>query len=94
MASSSTIFDLERFDGTRDFSLWKEKMQTILIYRRLDSALEESVEKIEDDTVRLKEVNTVMKQARSAIIMNLADNVLRQVIGEKISLGFWSSCQI
>ena len=89
-SSSSTRFDLEKFDGTGDFSLWKEKMQAILIYQRLDSALEETIEKIEIDAVKLKEMDTVIKQARSVIIMNLADNVLRQVVGEKTALGIWN----
>ena len=90
MASSSTRFDLERFDGTGDFSLWKEKMMAILIYQNLDTTLEEAIEKSEPDAAKKKESNTVIKQARSAIIMNLADNVLRQVIGEKTALGLWN----
>lgn len=90
MASSSTRFDLEKFDGTGYFSLWKEKMQAILIYQRLDSALEETIEKVEADSAKEKEVDIVMKQARSVIIMNLANNVLRQVIGEKTILGIWN----
>ena len=47
MASSSTRFDLEKFDGSGDFSLWKEKMMAVLIYQKLDSALEEGTEKDE-----------------------------------------------
>ena len=90
MASSSTRFDLEKFDGSGDFSLWKEKMMAILIYQRLDVAIEEETEKSDLDDIKKKELNTVMKQARSAIIMNLADNVLRQVIGEKTALGIWN----
>lgn len=87
MGSSSARFDLERFDGTGDFSLWKEKMMAILICQKLDIAIEEGI--IPDDANK-KESETVMKQARSAIIMNLADNVLRQVIGEKTALGIWN----
>lgn len=87
MGSSSARFDLERFDGTGDFSLWKEKMMAILICQKLDIAIEEG---IDHDDANKKESETVMKQARSAIIMNLADNVLRQVIGEKTALGIWN----
>ena len=87
MGSSSARFDLERFDGTGDFSLWKEKMMAILICQKLDIAIEEG---IDPDDANKKESETVMKQARSAIIMNLADNVLRQVIGEKTALRIWN----
>ena len=72
MASSSTRFDLERFDGSGDFSLWREKMMAVLIYQKLDGALEEKIEKSEreQDAVKKSETETIMKQARSAIIMN------------------------
>ena len=59
----------------------------ILICQKLDIAIEEG---IDHDDANKKESETVMKQARSAIIMNLADNVLRQVIGEKTALGIWN----
>ena len=89
MASSSTRFDLEKFDGSGDFSLWKEKMMAVLIYQKLDSALEEITEKEEkySDALKKGDAEIVMKQARSAIIMNLSDNVLRQVLCEKTALG-------
>ena len=92
MGSSSTRFDLERFDGSGDFSLWREKMMAILIYQKLDYAIEERPEKSEKDldATKKSELEVIMKQARSAIIMNLADNVLRQVIGERTALGIWN----
>uniref|UniRef100_A0A803Q997 Reverse transcriptase Ty1/copia-type domain-containing protein n=1 Tax=Cannabis sativa TaxID=3483 RepID=A0A803Q997_CANSA len=95
MGSSLARFDLERFDGTDDFCLWKEKMLAILIYQKLDSALDEDlgsndVKKKDMDESKKKESDTIMKQARSSIFMHLADNVLRQVIGEKTTLGIWS----
>ena len=67
----------------------------VLNYQKLDDALEERIEKLEkeSDAAKKSETKTIMKQARSAIIMNLADNVLRQVIGEKTALGIWNKLQ-
>ncbi|XP_062114670.1 uncharacterized protein LOC133825784 [Humulus lupulus] len=33
-------YDLEKFDGSGDFSLWKEKLMAVLIHQNLDEALE------------------------------------------------------
>uniref|UniRef100_A0A803Q4J8 Uncharacterized protein n=1 Tax=Cannabis sativa TaxID=3483 RepID=A0A803Q4J8_CANSA len=57
-------------------------MMAILIYRKLDSVLEDQFEKSEKteklekgtDGSKKEAAETIMKQARSAIIMNLADN--------------------
>ena len=52
-------------------------MMVILIYQKLDIAIKEDIEKSDPDDAKQKESDIVMKQARSAIIMNFADNVLR-----------------
>lgn len=69
MASASTKFDLDKFDGSGDFIIWKEKMMVFLIYQKLDSALEEDTPKLKTDvSMRKEDVTLVMKQARSTII--------------------------
>uniref|UniRef100_A0A803P5G5 Retrovirus-related Pol polyprotein from transposon TNT 1-94 n=1 Tax=Cannabis sativa TaxID=3483 RepID=A0A803P5G5_CANSA len=70
-------------------------MMAILIYQKLDSAIEDRTEKDEkpekgSDGVKKEDSEIVMKQARSTLIMNLADNVLRQVIKEKTGLEIWT----
>ncbi|XP_062118319.1 uncharacterized protein LOC133831933 [Humulus lupulus] len=40
-----------------------------------------------------EDAELIMKQARSAIVMNLSDNVLRQVIGEKTAAGLWKKLE-
>ena len=94
MASASTKFDLDKFDGTGDFTLWKEKMMAVLIYQKLDSAIEDDIPELKADaSARKEDATLVMKQARSAIVMNLSDNVLRQVIGEKTASGLWKKLE-
>uniref|UniRef100_A0A803QJ40 Uncharacterized protein n=1 Tax=Cannabis sativa TaxID=3483 RepID=A0A803QJ40_CANSA len=95
MASSSTRFDLERFDGSKNFSLWKEKMTAILIYQKLDSVLEEGVKKIEKevDAAKKNESDTVMKQVQSIITMNLANNALLLEFGANLIKFTWQNPQ-
>ena len=94
MASASTKFDLDKFDGTGDFTLWKGKMMAVSIYQKLDSAIEDDIPELKASASGRKEDATlVMKQARSAIVMNLSDNVLRQVIGEKTVSGLWKKLE-
>ncbi|XP_062075653.1 uncharacterized protein LOC133779752 [Humulus lupulus] len=94
MASASTRFDLDKFDGTRDFSLWKEKMMVILIFQRIYSTLEvEKQSEKSEKQEKKKDAELIMKQVRTAIVMNLSNNVLRQVIGEKTAAGLWKKLE-
>ncbi|KAF4375085.1 hypothetical protein F8388_017231 [Cannabis sativa] len=68
---------------------WLWRMPKIEWLKKLDSALKESVEKSEKEVVaaKKKEIDTVMKQAQSTLIMNLC----RQYVGiKKTTMEIWS----
>ena len=38
------IFDVEKFDGTGDYFLWKKKMRVIMMQIKVDAALNKELE--------------------------------------------------
>ena len=67
-------FEVEKFDGSNDFSLWKLKLQALLDQQGLAMALEGKDKLPESLSAEKKE--EVMIKARSTIQLSLADNVL------------------
>lgn len=81
-------FEIERFDGKGDFSLWKQKMKALLVQLKVSKALDDqkalAKTKTEDEVPEIQEI------AYSIIILYLANNVLRQVHGAKIVIQVWA----
>ena len=77
--------EVSKFDGSGDFRLWQVKMQSILIDKSLDIALE----KVDSDLASASkdESKTIDKRALAVLRLALADNVLRQLCEEKICNG-------
>ncbi|GKG40297.1 hypothetical protein Tco_0467074, partial [Tanacetum coccineum] len=70
-------FNIKKFDGTRDFRLWRIKMRALLIQHGCEAALEVLPANMKAQTKA--ELN---KKAHSAMIFCLGNKVLREVIGE------------
>ncbi|GKB23452.1 retrotransposon protein, putative, ty1-copia subclass [Tanacetum coccineum] len=70
-------FDIEKFDGTGDFGLWRIKMRALLIQHGCEAALEVLPEDMEAQAKT--ELN---KKAHSAVILCLDNKVLREVTGD------------
>ncbi|GJW02661.1 retrotransposon protein, putative, ty1-copia subclass [Tanacetum coccineum] len=81
-------FDIEKFDGTGDFGLWRIKMRALLIQHGCEAALEVLPADMEAQTKT--ELN---KKAHSAVILCLGNKVLREVIGETTAAGVWSKLE-
>ncbi|KAL5553493.1 hypothetical protein UlMin_040894 [Ulmus minor] len=81
------IFDIEKFDGTGDFCLWKKKMKAIMMQLKFDAALEEHLEL--PATMTSFEKGELFKTAYSTIFLCLTNNVLRQVDGLETTAGIW-----
>ncbi|GKE32656.1 retrovirus-related pol polyprotein from transposon TNT 1-94 [Tanacetum coccineum] len=64
-------FDIEKFDGTSNFGLWRIKMRTLLIQHNCEAALEVLPEDMEDEAKA--ELN---KKAHSAMILCLSNKSL------------------
>ena len=73
--AGTTKYDLEKFDRSGDFSLWKEMFMEILIHHDTDGALQG--EKKTAETSKPEEVKTLTKKARYTIMMYLENYVLQ-----------------
>ena len=84
-------FDIEKFIGKNNFSLWKEKMKAILIQQGVKKALllEESllIDMPTKDKVKMA------NKAYSSIILCLSDQVLRQISKEKNVVAIWKKLE-
>ncbi|XP_073120187.1 uncharacterized protein [Henckelia pumila] len=81
----SMNFDIEKFTGRNDFSLWRIKMQVILIQQGLVKALKKK-EEMSDD---IKNKDELLEKAHSAIILCLGDRPLREVAREEYAAAVW-----
>ncbi|GJS06050.1 retrotransposon protein, putative, ty1-copia subclass [Tanacetum coccineum] len=81
-------FDIEKFDRTGDFELWRIKMRALLIQHRCEATLEVLPTDMEAEAK--VELN---KKAHSAMILCLGNKVLREVTGETTALGIWSKLE-
>ena len=86
-----STLEVSKFDGSGDFRLWQVKMQSILIDKSLDIALE----KVDSDltSASKNELKTIDKRALAVLCLALADNVLRQVCEEKSVLALWNKLE-
>ncbi|GJS25061.1 hypothetical protein Tco_0453693 [Tanacetum coccineum] len=78
-------FDIEKFNATGDFGLWRIKMHALLIQHGCEAALEVLPEDMEAQAK-----TKLNKKAHSVVILCLGNKVLREVIGETTAVGVWS----
>ena len=69
--------EIEKFDEKRDFSMWKKKMRAILVQHKCSKAIGDPSEFPE--VMKINEKQEILENAYSILILNLADNILRQV---------------
>jgi hypothetical protein len=81
-------FDIEKFDGTDNFGLWRIKMRALLIHHGCKAALE--VLPADMDATAKAKLN---KKAQSAVILCLGNKVLREVTGETTAAGVWTKLE-
>ena len=86
-----STLEVSKFDGSGDFRLWQVKMQSILIDKSLDIALE----KVDSDLASASKDESKMIDKRVLVVLRLAlaDNVLRQVCEEKSALALWNKLE-
>ena len=88
---SSYKFDIEKFNGSNDFTLWKLKMKAILVQQKCEEAIE-GEEKLPVELTAAQKAEAV-KRAHSAILLSLADEVLREVADETTAAGLWKKLE-
>ena len=87
----STKFELEKFDGRNDFSLWRVKMRALLVHNGVVDALK-GEDKLPEGLTD-KEKKDMLEKAHSAIILSLGDRVLREVSKETSAAGIWAKLE-
>ena len=95
---SSARYDIEEFDGSNDFSLWKIKMRELLGNLGLEESLEVeqklpknvTEEQKKDFSERRKEIN---KRAYNTLILSLGDRALREVSKMEMAEALWSKSE-
>nr|GEY40604.1 retrovirus-related Pol polyprotein from transposon TNT 1-94 [Tanacetum cinerariifolium] len=83
---SSHKFDLEKFNGSNDFTLWKVKMRAIQVHQGCVVTLE-GEDKFPKDTK--EKVKKDMARAHSAILLSVTDEVFREVVDQTTAFELW-----
>uniref|UniRef100_A0A803P371 Zinc finger, CCHC-type n=1 Tax=Cannabis sativa TaxID=3483 RepID=A0A803P371_CANSA len=80
-------FEIDKFNRTNDFRLWRIKMKALLVYNGISEAIdEESLKEIADEKKKKKKKKEIKTKAHNAILLSLGDEVLREVSSEDKAL--------
>ena len=88
---SSTKYDVEKFCGKGNFSLWQRRMKHLLIQQGVHKALLGKEKKPE----MMKDVEWVEmdEKATSAIHLNLGDEVIHNILEAKTAKEVWKKLE-
>ena len=87
----SSKFEIDKFNGKRDFSIWKKKMKAVLVQQKCAKAIADLSEFPE--VMKSSDKRKILENTCSLLILNLADNVLRQVDEEDTTLKVWNKLE-
>ena len=83
-------FELEKFDGTGDFALWRESLKGILVHQKVAKVLGDT--KLLEEK-KPEEIAEMEEMAYYTIIMHLSNTVRRKLTGEKTAKGIWDKLE-
>ena len=86
---SSSKYDVEKFCGKGNFSLWQRWMKDLLIQQGVHKALLGKEKKPE--TMKDVEWVEMDEKAASAICLNLGDEVIHNILEERPQRRFWKN---
>ena len=89
--SSIAKFDIKRFDGQINFSIWKVQMRAVLTQNGLKKALDGKSKK--PPTMTDESWEDLDEKALTAIQLCLSDDVLREVIQETSTAALWNKLE-
>lgn len=81
----SKKFMNKKLIGENDFNLWKMKMRAFLVHEGLEEALDDE-SKMSSTSIEA-ERNEILRKAHSALVLSLADKMLREVTKKKTAKG-------
>lgn len=84
---SITRYDIEKFDGKGDYTLWKAKIIASLGQQKAISALTDPTNLPATLTVAEKEYMEIT--AYGTVVLSLSDNVLRELIDQEAAYNMW-----
>ncbi|KAK2370053.1 hypothetical protein QL285_083139 [Trifolium repens] len=84
----SSKWEIEKFNGSNNFGLWKVKMRAILTHNKCVEALKGVTQM--SATLSNAEKTEMDEKALSSIILCLGDKVLREVARETSAAAMWS----
>ena len=73
-------FEIDKFDGSGDFGIWRRKVKALLSQQKILKAIE-SPDKL-PECLTVEQKDDMLEMALGTIILNLSDNVLREVNDE------------
>ena len=85
----SLKFNIDKFDASGDFGIWRRKVKALLSQQKILNAIE-GPKKLPDN-MKEEQKNDMLEMALGTIILNLSDNVLREVNGETNACNVWKS---
>ena len=88
---SSTKYDVEKFCGKGNFSLWQRRMKDLLIQQGVHKALLGKEKKLE--TMKDVEWVEMDEKAASAIRLNLGDEIIHNILVAKTSKEVWEKLE-
>ncbi|TXG48521.1 hypothetical protein EZV62_024396 [Acer yangbiense] len=77
----SMKFEIDKFDGTGDFRIWRRKVKALLSHQKILKAIND------------EHKSNMLEIALGTIILNLSDNVLREVNDETTAYGVWNKLE-
>ena len=83
--------EIEKFDGKGDFSMWKKKMRVVLVQQKCAKVIRDPSNFPE--VMKSTEKQGILENANSLLILNLVDNVLRQVDEEDTTFKVWTKLE-
>ena len=87
----SVKFEIEKFNGKNNFKIWKVKMHNLLMQQGVVKVLlgkaKQSVTITDDDWDEMD------ARALSAICLCLVDDVMFNIVSEKIAISFWTKLE-
>lgn len=84
-------YEIDKFSGNEDFTLWSKKITTILIHQKSHHGLEDPKKLPKSLTEKKGEKYSHMTSR--TIILNISDNVLMQAIDEPTTYDTWRKLQ-
>ena len=86
-AASAARYDIEKFDGSNDFGLWRMKMRALLGNLGLEEALdgESKMPKVYSKEKKKE----IIKKAYNTLILSLGDKILREVSKMETAAELW-----